>query len=258
MFLLLAILLISDALSGVILAQTTPPIEISPLFGQVQTVSTVTTIAGRVGERVVSSYDLQGHETETVRYSSEGVLLERVLHTYNAKGQRIETLIKNATGDVQTRTLYLYDLQGRRSEKTTLDSIGILDKTTYTHDPHKKSVDETTTYTHRAVTQRVIRFFDANGREVQTFAFERDGAVTKTTFAYDATGTMIERKQYASDELLLDHLRYTHTFDASRNWITQTELLCSSANESPAETCTPTAVIVRSITYAGRKQDEPR
>ena len=188
---LLALLLTSQTLGGVAFADPAHPVELSPLFGKVQTVSTTTTIAGRVGDRVMSHYDTQGREIETGRYSSDGALRERTTHSYNARGQRIATLTKTPGGEVRTRTFYLYDLQGRRSERTTLDSVGVIDRTIYTHDTTKNTVDETTTYTHRAVTLRVTRFFDQGGREIQVFVFERNGSVTNFSTAVLATNAIL-------------------------------------------------------------------
>jgi len=248
---LLILLLVSSAT-----AETKTNRERVGLIGAVQTVTTVTTIAGRVGERVVSHYDANGHETEVVRYNDANVLMERSAHTYNATGYRIETTTKNAADELLTRTLYLYDLQGRLNEMTTLDGAGIIDKTTYTYDMNKHTVDETTTYTHRSITVRVTRWYDKKGQETQSFTFGRGSSVTKTTFAYDPTGNLTERRVYAVDGALLDHLRYTYEFDAVGNWISQTELLCNPSNESTTDSCTPTAVVTRTITYAGQKNPD--
>lgn len=247
-------ILILSSLSAAVTCAAPPISTESPrLLGMVHTVSMVTTIAGRDGERVVSRYDPHGYEAELLRYTSDGLLVDRADHTYNDKGLRIETTTKNAADELLARTLYLYDLQGQLNEKTTLDSVGIIDKTTYTYDTNTNTVEETTTYTHRAITVRVTRWYDAKGRETQTVTIGRGGSVTKTIFAYDAKGNMTERRVYTSDGALLDHLRYTYEFDTVGNWIAQTELLCSSPGDATAEACAPTAVVTQAITYAGQK-----
>ena len=183
-----------------------------------------------------------------------------LLHTATRRWARsasfpaIQTTTKNAADEVLTRTLYLYDLQGQLNEQTTLDSVGIIDTTTFTHDVTKNTVEETTTYTHRAITVRVTRWYDTQGRETQTVTVGRGGSVTKTILAYDATGNMIERRVYASDGALLDHWRYTYEFDSVGNWVTQTESLCSPSSDAIVEACSSTAVVTRTIAYAGQKQ----
>ena len=81
--------------------------EPSRLFGPVQVVTTVTIIADREGERVVSRYNAQGNETETLRYVSPDTLAEKSVHTYNSSGKRTETVMSKPDGALLTKTLPL-------------------------------------------------------------------------------------------------------------------------------------------------------
>jgi hypothetical protein len=226
--------------------------ESSRLFGPVQVVTTVTIIADREGGRVVSRYDAQGNETDTLRYVSPDTLVEKSVHTYNSNGKRTETVTSKPDGALLTKTLYLYNFQGELSEQTTLDDVGIIDRAIYTHDAKKQAIDETITSARNGATKRLTHFYDAKGQEAATAIVARDGSVSKLTFVYDDKGNMTERVVHTSDGSVLDRLRYEYEFDIVGNWVKQTELICIAAAKPTAFLCTPTAVISRTITYAAQ------
>lgn len=220
------------------------------LLGPVQTITTVTTITGREGERVVSRYDSQGREIETLHYISPTTLIDKSVHTYNSSGQKTETVTYNPDGSLLTKTIYLYDFQGRLSERTIFDDVGLIDRTMYAYDANGHTVDETTTSARRPAAPRSTHFYDAQEKESATCVFARDGSVRKTTYAYDDKGNVTERIVYASDGSELDRLRYEYEFDTVGNWPKQIEVICPPTMGPGAFTCTPAAVTARTIVYA--------
>jgi|GEM_PF-6782265 len=246
---LLALFIWCCLAASLVLAETRTDKERAGLFGPVLTVSTVTTFPTRDGERVVTHYNAHGNETETLLYAGTGVLTEKLVHSYNSKEKRIETVTHGANGALLKKTLYLYDFHGRLNEQTIFDDVGLIERTTYTYDSQRNSVDETTGYARRSLTVHTIRFYDAAEKETATATFMRDGSVTKTTFKYDSKGNVTERTVSASDGSVIDRLAYTYEFDVTGSWVTQTELICAPTSESVASNCARAATVVRTITY---------
>ncbi len=227
--------------------------SVEKLLGPVQTVTTVTTIAGKEGERVVSHYDARGNETETLRYVSPDTLTGKSVYTYNSDGKRTETMTYNPDGSLRTKTLYLYNFQGELSEQATVDNVGIIDRARFNPDAKKRTIEETITSAHHEATRRVTHFYDSKGQETATAITARDGSVRKTTLVYDAKGNVTEHTTYTGDGSVLDRMRYTYEFDAVGNWIKQTELICSPATELDVTACASAVITTRVITYAAQK-----
>jgi hypothetical protein len=247
--LLLVLLFLNYSVGFVSFAESPTDEDRAKLLSPVQTVTSVTTVASRESERVVSHYDVQGNEIKTLRYVDTDTLVEKSVHTYNASGKKTETTVYKPDGSLLTKTLYLYDFQGRLSEQTTLDDVGLIDRAMYIYEAKKQAVEETITSARQGATRRLIHFYDSKGQETVTLLVAREGSVNKTLHTYDDKGNEAARAVSASDGAVLDRLRYDYEFDTTGNWIKQTELICLPTEEAGAAACTPAAVTVRIIIY---------
>src|SRR5712692_8582184 len=103
--------------------------EQAGLIGPVQTGSTVPVsfrrdqdghlVIAREGERLVSTYDLQGNEIETAAYNSPspgGSLYDKRSYTYDAQGKRTEMVSYHGDGSFWGKTVYIYDAQGHLTQ----------------------------------------------------------------------------------------------------------------------------------------------
>jgi cytochrome c biogenesis protein ResB len=62
----------------------------------------------------------------------------------------------------------VYAFHGRLNEQTIFDDVGFIERTTYTDDSQRNSVDETTVRVRHSLTVRATRFYGATGKETVT------------------------------------------------------------------------------------------
>jgi len=235
--------------------------ERAGLIGPVRTVSSVTTLPTRTGERVVSVYDPNGNELETALYHgpvSSGSLVEKSIHTYDAEGNRTATATYNGDGFLLKKTTYAYDTRDNLTEMVSSDDAGLIEKTTYIYDEKGQPTEEGVYYTHGPVMHRSVYSYDLKGHRRQSLSYARDGSATKTIYTYDTKGNVTTRATYAADDSLIDKLIYAYEFDSTGNWIKQTESICDPTVQSGKSACAPSAVISRTVTYDSPVHTDPQ
>jgi len=214
------------------------------------------------GGRTVSTYDLQGNETETAYYNPPaggGSLFQRAVTTYDAQARKTQTALYERDGSLRYTIFYTYDPQGLLREQISCDAQGCFDKVTYQYDAQENLREEIAYSVDGAsIRSRFVYTYDARGHRIETTTYDAHddgfGHEWKTVETYNPQGDVSERTTYftrkAGDPSAEEEQEipspskqvYTYEYDARGNWLKQTLFQCEP-------TCRQLSVTTRTLTY---------
>jgi YD repeat-containing protein len=234
------------------------------LTGPVRTIGTVSLAEGpgswREGQRIVTTYDNKGNESEIAFYNSSdagGSLYERAVHIYDAQGKRTATHYNSGR-----KTLYTYNAQGQLTEQISCAAFSCFDKIAYTYDS-EGNLSEESFYDPggSSIKLRLVHTYDAQGCKTKTESYDtHDPAlgIEKTVQTYDPNGNVLDLTAYYTHKVgeIEGHevpspskMVYTYEWDAHGNWVKQTQFLCPSDVKAGQPPCDLSLVTYRTLTY---------
>jgi hypothetical protein len=215
------------------------------------------TAEGKVGSKILFTYDERGNETEIIHYNANGVPEGRTGSTYNAEGRKTESRWYAADGTLTRRTVFTYDTQGNEISRRSYTPEGVPENSTaLTYDTAGNLEEASWSYPSGEQGGQIVYRRDAKGALVSSveFTYAPDRTLqSRMDTAYDLRGNPTEVVWYGEGGRFKKRETSTYRYDVFGNWTQRTTTNWVTAGDSSS--FEPPVVTYRTITYYNKKAE---